>query len=52
MTKEDNENLESSTKCWICGNTFVEGYIKVNIIVMSLENAEVQHTEVLISISV
>ena len=23
MTKEDNENFENSTKCWICDNTFV-----------------------------
>ena len=23
MTKEDSENFESSTKCWICDNTFV-----------------------------
>lgn len=29
MTKEDSENGESSTKFWICDNTFVEGDIKV-----------------------
>ena len=28
MTKEDNENFERSTKCWICYNTFVEGDVK------------------------
>ena len=28
MTKEDNENFERSTKCWICDNTFVEGDVK------------------------
>ena len=27
MTKEDDENFESSTKCWICD--FVEGDVKV-----------------------
>ena len=29
MTKEHDEILESSTKCCICGNTFIEGDIKV-----------------------
>ena len=29
MTKEDNENFESSTKCWICDNSFVESDVKV-----------------------
>ena len=29
MTKEDNENFESSTKCWICVNNFVKGDVKV-----------------------
>ena len=28
MTKEDNENFERSTKCWICYNTFAEGDVK------------------------
>ena len=28
-TKEDDENFESSTKCWICDNTFVKSGIKV-----------------------
>ena len=27
MTKEDDGNFESSTKCWIFENTFVEGYV-------------------------
>ena len=29
MIKEDNENFEGSTKCWICDNIFVEGDVKV-----------------------
>ena len=29
MTNEDDKTFESSTKCWICNNTFVEGDIKV-----------------------
>ena len=29
MTKKDNENFESSTKCWICDNVFVEIDFKV-----------------------
>ena len=29
MIKKDDENVENSTKCWICDNTFVEGDIKV-----------------------
>ena len=29
MTKEDNEDFENSTKCWICHNTYVDGDVKV-----------------------
>ena len=29
MIKKDDENVENSTKCWNCDNTFVEGDIKV-----------------------
>ena len=29
MTKEGDENFESSTKCWICNNTVVENDVKV-----------------------
>ena len=29
MTKEDEESFESSTKCWICDNTFVKGVVKL-----------------------
>ena len=28
-TKENDEDCESCSKCWICGNTFVEGDAKV-----------------------
>lgn len=29
MTKDDDKNFESSRKCWICYNIFVEGGVKV-----------------------
>ena len=29
MTKEDNEDFENSTKCWICDNAYVDGNVKV-----------------------
>ena len=29
MTKEDNEDFENSTKCWICDNDYVDGDVKV-----------------------
>ena len=29
ITKEDDENFESSTRHWIYDNTFVEGYVKL-----------------------
>ena len=29
VINKENKNLESSTKCWICDNTFVEGDVKV-----------------------
>ena len=29
MTKDDDKNFESSKKCWICYNIFVEGGVKV-----------------------
>ena len=54
MTKEDDENFESSTKCWICDNIFVEDDVKEKrpkqeIIVTSLENIEVMHTKTVTS---
>ena len=29
MTKEDNEDFENSTKCWICDNDYIYGDVKV-----------------------
>ena len=29
MPKDDNEDYENSTKCWICDNSFVDGDVKV-----------------------
>ena len=29
MTKEDNEDFENSTKCWICDNDYTDTYVKV-----------------------
>ena len=29
MTKEDNEDFENSTKCWICDNDFIDNDVKV-----------------------
>ena len=29
MTKEDNEDFENSTKCWIYDNDYIEGDVKV-----------------------
>ena len=29
MTKKDNEDLENSTKCWICDNDYIDNDVKV-----------------------
>ena len=29
MTKDDNENLWNSTRCWICDNDYVDTDVKV-----------------------
>ena len=29
MTKEDDEDFESSTKCWICDNVYTQSNVKV-----------------------
>ena len=29
MTKLDNENFKNSTKCRICGNDYINNYVKV-----------------------
>ena len=28
MTKEDNDDFENSTKCWICGNDYLDNDVK------------------------
>ena len=29
MTKQDNEDFDNSTKCWICDNVYVNGDVKL-----------------------
>ena len=29
ITKEDNEDFENSTKCWICDNDYIDTGVKV-----------------------
>ena len=29
MTKEDDEDFENSTNCWICAHVYVDGNVKV-----------------------
>ena len=29
MTKKCNEDFENFTKCWICGNDYIDGDVKV-----------------------
>ena len=29
MATEDNENIENSTKCWICVNDYVDNGVKL-----------------------
>ena len=29
MTKEDNEDFENSTKCWVCDNDYIDVDVKV-----------------------
>ena len=51
MTKEDNENFENSTKCWIC-NDCIDTDVKVRdhcqITGKYGENIEVPHIEIII----
>ena len=53
MTKEDNENFENSTKCWIC-NDCIDTDVKVRdhcqITGKYGENIEVPHIEIIILI--
>ena len=30
MTKEDNEELKNSTKCWICDNGYIDNDVNPN----------------------
>ena len=30
MTKEDNENLKKSTKCWVCDNDYIDTDVKIS----------------------
>ena len=47
MTKEEeNDNFENSTKC--CDKDYIDGDVK-EIIVISLQNIEVQHIKIVIS---
>ena len=29
MTKEDKEDFNNSTKCWVCGNDYIDNDVKV-----------------------
>ena len=49
MTIEGNEDNENSTKCWICDNIMLMVMLKQEIIVISLENIEFLHIEIVIS---
>ena len=46
MTKGGNEDFKNSTKCWICGNVMLIMMLKQEIIVISLENIEALHIEI------
>ena len=49
MTKEDNEDFENSTKCWICDNNYIDTDVKKEIIVISPKNIKFLHIEIVIS---
>ena len=51
MTKKDNKDFESFTKCWICKNDYIDGDVKVRDHFISLENIEALHIEIGISMS-
>ena len=51
MTNKDNEDVENFSKCWTFNHAYVENYvIKVDILVISLENLGALHIETIISI--
>ena len=35
MIKEDNEDFENSTKCWICDNDYIDSDVKVKVIAIT-----------------
>ena len=51
MTKKNNEDLKNSTKCciWNCIHEILLMMILKQIIVMSLDNIEALHIEIVIS---
>ena len=50
MTKKDEENFKNCTKYWICDNDYVDNVVKVRDDFHVLENMEILHIELLISI--
>lgn len=52
MKKHFNKNFESSTKCWICGNTFTGGDHTVRDPSHGTGKYRVLHTQIVISPSV
>ena len=50
MIKEDNEDFENSTKCWICDNDYIDTDVKVrDHCHMTGKYREVLHIEIGIS---
>ena len=53
MTKEDNEDFDSSTKCWICDSDYIDDDDDVKVrrdhCQDHCQNAEDQHSEIVIS---
>ena len=49
MTKEDDEDFENSSKCWIWESVYVKNDVKVRDHFHITENIEVQHIEIAMS---
>ena len=49
MTREDDEDFENSTKCYISDNVYVEGDAKVTDNCHITGNIEILHIEIVIS---
>ena len=49
MTKDDNEDFENSTKCWICDNDYIDSDVKVRDHCHITGNIEVLRIKILIS---